>query len=141
MNRTLLASVAVLALVLTGCSDDEGGTTTPTDSGSDVTTDSGTDSAPVDSATDSAPADSGADSATSDSGSDSATDSATTDSGLAAACTASGGTVASATCCLSTGDFPNTCTTGACGCAPSSSHSVQTCNCPSSKCWNGSTCM
>src|SRR5579859_271757 len=64
---------------------------------------------------------------------------ASSDGGLAAACVASGGTVTSDTCCMSTGDFPNTCLIGACGCAPSSSHAVQVCSCPSG-CWNGSEC-
>lgn len=58
----------------------------------------------------------------------------------AEACENSGGTVTMTSCCLSVGDFPNTCLMGACACSPSSSHMVQTCNCPASTCWNGSSC-
>jgi hypothetical protein len=47
----------------------------------------------------------------------------------AANCTATGGQVSSALCCNSATDFPNSCLTGACGCAPASSHTVSTCNC------------
>jgi hypothetical protein len=56
-------------------------------------------------------------------------------------CTASGGTVSTALCCASASDFPNNCATGACGCAPSSSHEVKVCNCPSPQCWNGTACV
>jgi hypothetical protein len=41
------------------------------------------------------------------------------------ACVVSGGTVSSDLCCLSVGDFPNTCGIGACGCSPARSHEVQ----------------
>ena len=47
----------------------------------------------------------------------------------AALCTATGGQVSSALCCNSVTDFPNSCLIGACGCAPSSSHTVSTCTC------------
>ncbi len=56
------------------------------------------------------------------------------------ACELAGGTVDSASCCLSTGDFPNLCNVGACGCGPDSSHTVLVCNCPEGTCWNGTTC-
>jgi hypothetical protein len=56
-------------------------------------------------------------------------------------CTASGGTVATAQCCTSASDFPSNCVVGACGCSPSNSHSVQICNCPVGKCFNGSACQ
>jgi hypothetical protein len=51
-------------------------------------------------------------------------------------CVVSGGTVAMGRCCASTGDFPSSCTTGACGCSPSSSHNVMTCICPSGQCYD-----
>lgn len=60
--------------------------------------------------------------------------------GGAAACVAAGGTVVTQSCCTSAGDFPNTCGVGACGCSPSNSHDIQACQCPSGKCWDGSTC-
>jgi hypothetical protein len=41
----------------------------------------------------------------------------------------------------STGDFPNMCTTGPCGCAPSSSHDVKICQCPGGKCFDGTKCQ
>jgi hypothetical protein len=70
-----------------------------------------------------------------------ATDVPATDGGdvLAARCTATGGTISSGLCCLATGDFPNSCTTGACGCAPGSSHTVQRCTCPTGQCFNPAT--
>ncbi|MFH0835115.1 MAG: NHL repeat-containing protein [Candidatus Micrarchaeota archaeon] len=55
-------------------------------------------------------------------------------------CIASGGTVTTANCCSSIGDFPNTCAIGACGCAPQYSHSVKICGC-GDKCFNGDTCV
>jgi hypothetical protein len=58
-----------------------------------------------------------------------------------AACTDSGGTVATSLCCTSTGDFPNSCLIGACGCGPDDSHEVQTCDCGESKCFNGKECI
>lgn len=100
-----------------------------TDTSADVATD-----APADTAAD-APADVATDVAQ-DASSDAATD-----GGLAAACTASGGTVSSSLCCASTGDFPNLCGVGACGCAPASSHTVMTCVCPTGRCFNGTACV
>jgi PKD repeat protein len=52
-------------------------------------------------------------------------------------CMASGGTVVTALCCESVGDFPNLCLVGPCGCAPEHSHEVLTCQCPGGYCWNG----
>lgn len=63
-----------------------------------------------------------------------------TDGGMAAACTSTGGTVGSALCCTSTGDFPNNCAVGACGCPPTASHTVMTCQCPSGMCFDGTGC-
>ncbi len=63
------------------------------------------------------------------------------DGGLAERCTASGGTVGMSLCCASVSDFPNLCTTGACGCAPSSSRMVMVCNCPEGRCFNGTACV
>ena len=70
-----------------------------------------------------------------------ATDAPAGDGGLATACAASGGTVTTSQCCQSTGDFPNTCSVGACGCAPASSHSVMTCACPTGQCFDGARCV
>ncbi|MCA9597441.1 MAG: hypothetical protein KC776_29210 [Myxococcales bacterium] len=61
--------------------------------------------------------------------------------GAESACTTAGGVVATSLCCQATGDFPNTCLVGACGCAPSSSHDVKVCNCPTDSCWDGSDCV
>ena len=47
----------------------------------------------------------------------------------AALCTATGGQVVSTLCCTSVTDFPSSCLVGACGCAPSNSHTVSTCTC------------
>lgn len=61
----------------------------------------------------------------------------------AQACRDAGGTVSSALCCGSVGDFRDTCgPPGACGCAPSASHEVAVCECPNAgDCWNGSACV
>jgi hypothetical protein len=56
-------------------------------------------------------------------------------------CNASGGTVRTSLCCLGTGDFPDMCLIGACGCSLDNSHDVQICDCGNSKCWNGNECV
>jgi len=56
-------------------------------------------------------------------------------------CLRSGGTVDTAMCCTTTGDFPDTCATGACGCGPSASHEVHVCTCAAGSCFNGSECV
>jgi hypothetical protein len=56
-------------------------------------------------------------------------------------CAASGGRVESASCCGSVGDFPDTCRVGACGCAPSGSHTVRVCRCPEGTCFDGAACV
>lgn len=56
--------------------------------------------------------------------------------GAASLCTTSGGTEGTALCCQATGDFPNGCGTGPCGCAPASSHEVKVCNCPANQCFD-----
>jgi hypothetical protein len=55
-------------------------------------------------------------------------------------CVGSGGTVTTARCCASSGDFPNTCRTGACGCGPAGSHDVRVCHCTGS-CFDGTKCV
>ena len=55
-------------------------------------------------------------------------------------CLASGGALSTAMCCLNAGDFPDTCSIGACSCAPVNSHEVRVCVCGESRCWDGSTC-
>jgi hypothetical protein len=57
------------------------------------------------------------------------------------ACEQSGGTVLSQLCCASAGDFPNTCSIGACGCPPSASADTLVCDCGSSRCFDGTTCV
>jgi len=57
------------------------------------------------------------------------------------ACVASGGRVTHQMCCLSVGDFPNTCIEGACGCDADNSHRVKVCKCPVGKCFDGSSCV
>lgn len=56
------------------------------------------------------------------------------------ACIASGGTVATAPCCSSAREFPNTCAVGACGCSPDNSQETKTCTCPEGTCFDGSAC-
>ncbi len=61
--------------------------------------------------------------------------------GKTQACIDSGGVVGTGLCCESTGDFPDTCAIGACGCAPEYSHSVKICDCGKDKCFNGKQCV
>jgi hypothetical protein len=56
-------------------------------------------------------------------------------------CIQSGGTVSTALCCQATESFPNTCTTGACGCGPDASHEVDVCICPANTCFDGESCV
>ena len=56
-------------------------------------------------------------------------------------CTDSGGTITTVNCCGLTGDFPNTCAVGACGCAPQYSHEVYVCDCGADKCFDGAACV
>jgi len=51
------------------------------------------------------------------------------------ACLATMGQVSAALCCSSTGDVPDTCAIGACGCSPADSHMVTTCVCPGGGCF------
>lgn len=67
--------------------------------------------------------------------------SASVQNGKQKACLDSGGTVATATCCGQTQDFPNNCAIGACGCAPASSHQIKICNCGEGKCFDGNSCV
>jgi hypothetical protein len=56
-------------------------------------------------------------------------------------CINSGGTVTTASCCQSAGDFPDNCAIGACGCAPEHSHEVKYCGCGEEECFNGKECV
>ena len=58
-----------------------------------------------------------------------------------ARCVAAGGTVSTASCCLSTGDFPDLCRIGPCGCSPANSHAIQVCDCGEGRCFDGTTCV
>ncbi|XOA43066.1 MAG: hypothetical protein ACKKMO_01160 [Candidatus Nealsonbacteria bacterium] len=57
------------------------------------------------------------------------------------ACINSGGEVSTSLCCKATGDFPNLCLIGPCGCSPENSHQVKICDCGPDKCFNGSECV
>jgi hypothetical protein len=58
------------------------------------------------------------------------------------ACIESGGQVTTITCnCTSTPDFFNTCGLGACTCAPGQSRQIQSCDCGSGKCFDGTGCV
>ena len=56
-------------------------------------------------------------------------------------CINSGGIVRTAMCCKSSGDFPNLCLIGSCGCSLENSHQVKICNCGPGKCFNGKECV
>jgi len=57
------------------------------------------------------------------------------------ACVNSGGQVSTSLCCKATGDFPNLCLIGPCGCSPDNSHQVKICDCGLDECFNGSECV
>lgn len=56
-------------------------------------------------------------------------------------CAESGGNVSAAWCCKSSGNFPNLCAIGACGCSPENSHEIRFCSCGENKCFNGKKCV
>jgi hypothetical protein len=56
--------------------------------------------------------------------------------GPADLCISTGGTVSTASCCQATGDYPNTCSTGPCSCAPQYSHDVVSCACLGNQCFD-----
>lgn len=62
-------------------------------------------------------------------------------SGLEKKCLDSGGQVVPAMCCQSSGDFPDSCLIGACGCAPIYSHKIKICDCGQGKCFDGQECI
>jgi hypothetical protein len=62
-------------------------------------------------------------------------------SASAALCSATGGEVKTQSCCTSVSDFPDSCVTGACGCAPTSSHVVSLCSCPNGCFIPGTGCV
>jgi len=57
------------------------------------------------------------------------------------ACVISGGEILTSLCCKATGDFPNLCLIGPCGCSPDNSHQVKICDCGEEKCFDGNTCV
>lgn len=57
------------------------------------------------------------------------------------ACLIAGGTIGTELCCKSSGDFPNSCLIGACGCSAENSHEVKFCNCGIDSCFDGSKCI
>jgi len=71
-------------------------------------------------------------------GSSGAGGSSTSDAGgtLAELCSTTGGTISSHSCCLSASDFPNSCSVGACGCSPTDSKTVSTCDCKTGTCFD-----
>lgn len=56
-------------------------------------------------------------------------------------CIDSGGTVKTLSCCIGTGDFPNLCVLGPCGCDPIQSDETKICDCGEDRCFNGSACV
>lgn len=105
------------------------------------------DTGAADSATTADTAKTGTDAAAADTGSSdtaaadaTAADTATADAATESACVKAGGTEGTAKCCGSSGDYPNTCLVGACGCGPDGSKDTKVCNCPAGKCWDGATC-
>lgn len=138
-----LAGIPALFLVIAACSSSSssgaGGDSGPPEQDAP----SGTDATPGQDATPMAdsPSDSTVDSADAPGPEGGPSDGPIPDSGPAEACTATGGTVMTASCCRITNDFPDNCLVGACGCSPTNSHTVQTCDCGAGKCWDGTTCV
>lgn len=60
---------------------------------------------------------------------------------IEALCIEEGGAVETRLCCKATGDFPNTCLIGACGCSPDYSHEVKVCVCGEGECWDETGCV
>ena len=56
-------------------------------------------------------------------------------------CINSGGEISTALCCQASGDFPNSCLIGACGCSPTDSYQVRVCDCGEGKCFDGKECI
>lgn len=56
-------------------------------------------------------------------------------------CVLSSGTIGTALCCQSSGDFPNTNLIGPCGCSPDNSHEVKVCNCGPDRVFDGTGCV
>ena len=56
------------------------------------------------------------------------------------ACINSGGAVTTSLCCKSSGDFPNTCLVGVCGCSPTDSYEIKVCDYGNDKCFDGTKC-
>jgi hypothetical protein len=54
-------------------------------------------------------------------------------------CTDTGGTIDTGLCCSGAGNFPSSCATGTCGCAPDYSTIVAICYCPATKCYQPGT--
>ena len=139
MRSTKRTLAALLPVLLVACSGDS----STNDAGPDATTDDVTtqDVTTQDVTTQDSGKDAGAQDAANDASDaaieagDAAPSDAATDGGLAELCVSTGGTVSTAQCCKNTTDFPSTCTTGPCGCSPQNSHAVQTCNCPTNKCF------
>ena len=61
--------------------------------------------------------------------------------GRAEACLDSGGEVKISLCCKSSGDYPNLCLVGPCGCSQEGSHNVNICDCGEGKCFDGISCV
>ena len=57
------------------------------------------------------------------------------------ACVNSGGEITTSLCCKSTGDYPNLCLIGPCGCSPDNSYEAKICDCGEGKCFDGNTCV
>lgn len=57
------------------------------------------------------------------------------------ACKDAGGTVRTLVCCMGTGDFPNLCLLGPCGCDPVQSEDTRICDCGEGRCFNGTACV
>lgn len=57
------------------------------------------------------------------------------------ACLTSGGTIGTALCCKSSGDFPNSNVIGPCGCSADNSHEVKVCDCGVDKVFDGTGCV
>ena len=143
MNRSCFA--LLLVLVLFACSSRDPIPTREDDAGVDARVtdatigDLGTDGATDAFVLDGEAGDSGSDAAADMSIADLGVDLSRADLGpspLEEGCIRSGGTVRTVSCCTSVPDFPDTCSIGACGCAPMYSRMALGCDCGPMRCFD-----
>jgi hypothetical protein len=129
MPSNVVATSLCCALMLCACPGPTGGP----DAGSAVDAGHDVGTPPVDAGTDAGLPDAGPQPG--DAGTDGGLPDIDGGSPEAIQCANTGGAVVEQLCCAATGDFPDLCSVGACGCSPSSSHTIHACSCPDAGCY------